>query len=125
GGLPTRINEIMRIAEEARPHFIPHASPGIRRSLGEGGPHTSPQQALGRPLVLSDAAHSFGATIAGKKVGSQADITGFSFHAVKNPTTAEGGALAFNLPEGFDHEAIYGLFNTMSLHGQSKDALAK
>ncbi len=75
--------------------------------------------------MLSDAAHSFGARVAGKAVGSQADITGFSFHAVKNLTTAEGGALAFNLPESFDVEALYKLFNTMSLHGQSKDALAK
>ncbi len=117
GGLPARVVEIMRIAEEARPHFTPHTS--------HFTPHTSPQHLLGRPLVLSDAAHSFGATIAGRKVGAQADITGFSFHAVKNLTTAEGGALAFNLPADFDHEAIYRLFNTMSLHGQSKDALAK
>jgi dTDP-4-amino-4,6-dideoxygalactose transaminase len=58
-------------------------------------------------------------------VGSQCDITGFSFHAVKNLTTAEGGALALNLPPPFDNAALYRRFNTMSLHGQSKDALAK
>jgi len=63
--------------------------------------------------------------VGGEKVGAQADITGFSFHAVKNLTTAEGGALTLNLPEPFDHEELYRYFNTMSLHGQSKDALAK
>ena len=110
GGLPCDMTAIMRIAEEARSTF--------NAANGE-------QRALGRPLVLSDAAHSFGARVAGKAVGSQADITGFSFHAVKNLTTAEGGALAFNLPGSFDVEALYKLFNTMSLHGQSKDALAK
>ncbi|MCB0783699.1 MAG: DegT/DnrJ/EryC1/StrS family aminotransferase, partial [Flavobacteriales bacterium] len=57
-----------------------------------------------------------------RPVGSQADITGFSFHAVKNLTTAEGGALAFHLPEAFDAEELYRWFNVMSLHGQSKDA---
>ncbi|MEO8068479.1 MAG: DegT/DnrJ/EryC1/StrS family aminotransferase [Flavobacteriales bacterium] len=111
GGLPADITTIMRIAEEARVGF---------RASDNG-----PQEQLGRPLVLSDAAHSFGATIGGKKVGAQADITGFSFHAVKNLTTAEGGALAFNMPTPFDNTALYALFNTMSLHGQSKDALAK
>ncbi|MEO8587913.1 MAG: DegT/DnrJ/EryC1/StrS family aminotransferase [Flavobacteriales bacterium] len=110
GGLPADMAAILRIAEEARINF--------RAANSE-------QRALGRPLVLSDAAHSFGARIAGEPIGSQADITGFSFHAVKNLTTAEGGALAFNLPESFDVEALYKLFNTMSLHGQSKDALAK
>jgi len=110
GGLPADISSIVAIAEAARA--------GFRAANSE-------QRALGRPLVLSDAAHSFGATIGGKPLGTQADITGFSFHAVKNLTTAEGGALAFNLPESFDAEALYKLFNTMSLHGQSKDALAK
>jgi len=110
GGLPCDMAAIMRIAEEARSTF--------RAANSE-------QRALGRPLVLSDAAHSFGARYQSKAIGSQADITGFSFHAVKNLTTAEGGALAFNLPESFDVEALYKLFNTMSLHGQSKDALAK
>ena len=83
------------------------------------------QAQLGRPLFLSDAAHSFGATYAGQPVGRQADITGFSFHAVKNLTTAEGGALAFSLPDSFDMEAILGWFKAMALHGQSKSALEK
>lgn len=110
GGLPARVEEVMRIADEERSVFVPNGDQQIK---------------LGRILVLSDAAHSFGARMEGKATGAQADITGFSFHAVKNLTTAEGGALAFKLPAGFDHEALYKLFNTMSLHGQSKDALAK
>ena len=83
------------------------------------------QAKLGRPLFLSDAAHSFGATYAGRPVGGQADITGFSFHAVKNLTTAEGGALAFHLPESFEMDSILGWFKAMALHGQSKSALEK
>ena len=86
----------------------------------------SPQQEkLGRILLAADAAHSFGAMYQGKRVGSIADITVFSFHAVKNLTTAEGGAISFHLPEAFDHDEIYKTFNIKILHGQSKDALAK
>lgn len=83
------------------------------------------QNQLGRILVIADAAHSFGAIANGKRSGAMTDISSFSFHAVKNLTTAEGGALTFNLPEGFDHDAIYKTFCTMILHGQNKDALAK
>jgi dTDP-4-amino-4,6-dideoxygalactose transaminase len=83
------------------------------------------QEKLGRILVISDAAHSFGALMNGKRTGSLTDVTAFSFHAVKNLTTAEGGALSFNLPEEFDHDEIYKHFCTMILHGQNKDALAK
>jgi len=83
------------------------------------------QKQFGRILLISDAAHSFGATMNGKKAGAMADISCFSFHAVKNLTTAEGGAICFNLPNDFDHDAIYKLFCTLILHGQSKDALAK
>lgn len=83
------------------------------------------QNKLNRILVISDAAHSFGALYDGKVSGSYADICSFSFHAVKNLTTAEGGALCFNLPSNFDKDEIYKQFNTMILHGQSKDALAK
>ena len=117
GGLPARVKEVMRIAVDMQSHFIPKMGPRVMRS--------DPQKMLGRILVLSDAAHSFGATINDRKLGTQADITGFSFHAVKNLTTAEGGALAFNLPAAFDVQGLYNWFNTMSLHGQSKDALAK
>ena len=83
------------------------------------------QEKLGRILILSDAAHSFGASYKGKKTGSLTDVSVFSFHAVKNLTTAEGGAIALNLPEPFDNKAIYDYLCVFSLHGQNKDALAK
>lgn len=83
------------------------------------------QRQLGRILIISDAAHSFGAIMHGKRMGAIADVTSFSFHAVKNLTTAEGGALTFNLPEGFDHDEIYRELCVKILHGQNKDALAK
>ena len=82
------------------------------------------QKQLGRILILSDAAHSLGATYKNKHTGTLTDITVFSFHAVKNLTTAEGGAIALNL-KGFDNDKIYSELNILSLHGQSKDALAK
>lgn len=83
------------------------------------------QKQLGRILILSDSAHSFGASYKGKKTGSLTDISVFSFHAVKNLTTAEGGAVALNLPAPFDNEALYKLLCVKTLHGQDKDALAK
>ncbi len=83
------------------------------------------QEKMGRPLVLSDAAHSLGAWYKGKRTGAVADITVFSFHAVKNLTTAEGGAICLALPNSFDAQEIYKQLCTFSLHGQSKDALAK
>lgn len=83
------------------------------------------QHQLGRILLIADAAHSFGALYKGKQAAVAADIATFSFHAVKNLTTAEGGALCFNLPDGFDHDAIYAEMCTKILHGQNKDALAK
>lgn len=88
-------------------------------------PSNDLQKKLGRILLLSDAAHSFGALMNGKKSASLADISTFSFHAVKNLTTAEGGALCFNLPDSFDHDAIYKEMCVKILHGQNKDALAK
>ena len=88
-------------------------------------PESENQHKLGRILVLSDAAHSFGAVYNNEKVGSQADFTVFSFHAVKNLTTAEGGAICINLPKPFENAEIYKQLNTLSLHGQNKDALAK
>lgn len=83
------------------------------------------QKTLGRILVLADAAHSMGATYKGKKAGSLTDLTVFSFHAVKNLTTAEGGAVVLNLPEPFDNEELYKFLCVLGLHGQNKDALAK
>ena len=86
---------------------------------------TEVQQTLGRILVLSDSAHSFGASYHSKKCGALTDVSVFSFHAVKNLTTAEGGAVALNLPEPFDNEAVYKYLCVLTLHGQNKDALAK
>ena len=83
------------------------------------------QKAYGRPAVIADAAHAFGAIRHGKMCGSIADFTSFSFHAVKNLTTAEGGALTWRPLAGVDDEWLYKQFQLMSLHGQNKDALAK
>ena len=83
------------------------------------------QKAFGRVVVLADAAHAFGAEQNGKMCGNIADFTSFSFHAVKNLTTAEGGALTWKPILGVDDEWIYKQFQLLSLHGQNKDALAK
>jgi dTDP-4-amino-4,6-dideoxygalactose transaminase len=88
-------------------------------------PKNEKQEQLGRIMVLSDAAHSFGAFYKGKKTGSLCDATVFSFHAVKNLTTAEGGAIALNLPSPFNNQKIYQYLCVNTLHGQNKDALAK
>lgn len=88
-------------------------------------PEGQQQKELGRILILSDAAHSVGAIYKNKKAGALTDITVFSFHAVKNLTTAEGGAICLNLPEPFNNEEIYKYLCIKSLHGQTKDALAK
>ena len=83
------------------------------------------QKAFGRVVVIADAAHSIGATYKGKMSGEVADFTSFSFHAVKNLTTAEGGMVTWRDIDGFDNEEIYKQYMLLSLHGQSKDALAK
>lgn len=83
------------------------------------------QKSFGRIIVLADTAHAFGAVWHGKPVGSIADFSAFSFHAVKNFTTAEGGALTWQPREWLDDEKIYRKIQLFSLHGQSKDALAK
>jgi dTDP-4-amino-4,6-dideoxygalactose transaminase len=88
-------------------------------------PSSPMQKALGRVLVLSDAAHSFGATQNGLMAGNIADFTCFSFHAVKNLTTAEGGAVTWRRIEGVTDEEIYKQYMLMSLHGQTKDAFSK
>lgn len=110
GGLPVRYRQLWQVIEDARPVFIPK---------------NEKQQKLGRILFLTDAAHSFGAEYGDRKAGTLADVSVFSFHAVKNLTTAEGGAIAFNLPAPFDNEELYREMNTRILHGQNKDALAK
>jgi len=88
-------------------------------------PNNKIQKAIGRIAVCADAAHAFGATLKNKKIGSIADFTSFSFHAVKNLTTAEGGALTWRTIPGIDDEEIYHQLQLYSLHGQNKDALAK
>lgn len=88
-------------------------------------PNNEIQKAIGRVAICADAAHAFGATLNGKKIGSIADFTSFSFHAVKNLTTAEGGALTWKTIPGIDDEEIYHQLQLYSLHGQNKDALAK
>jgi dTDP-4-amino-4,6-dideoxygalactose transaminase len=109
-GFPCDYDEIYKLVEEFKGEFIPS---------------NEKQKKLGRILIAADAAHSFGATYKNKKSGALADVTCFSFHAVKNLTTAEGGAVCFNLPDNFDHAEIYKEFCIKILHGQSKDALAK
>ena len=88
-------------------------------------PNSKIQEALGRVAVLADGAHSLGARQNGKMAGEIADFTSFSFHAVKNFTTAEGGAATWRHIEGIDDEELYKQYQLLSLHGQSKDALAK
>ena len=88
-------------------------------------PSNDIQRAMGRISVNADGAHAFGAKANGKMIGSIADFTAFSFHAVKNLTTAEGGALTWRTIEGIDDEEIYHQLQLFSLHGQNKDALAK
>ena len=88
-------------------------------------PKNDLQAAFGRVIVLADAAHAFGASRQGKMCGEIADFTSFSFHAVKNLTTAEGGALTWRDIAGIDNEWLYKQFMLYSLHGQSKDAFAK
>lgn len=109
-GIPCDYDEIFRVVESKKHLFHP------RNDI---------QKAFGRFIVSADAAHAFGATRHGKKIGSVADFTSFSFHAVKNFTTAEGGALTWRNREGIDNEELYRQLQLLSLHGQSKDALAK
>lgn len=112
GGLPIQFDELKEIVNK----------PSVKAKFN---PQTENQEKLGRIMILSDAAHSFGATYNGLKVGSAVDFTVFSFHAVKNLTTAEGGAICINMPKPFNNDEIYKQLNTLSLHGQNKDALAK
>ena len=111
GGFPADYSEILEIVEKKKNTFNPKKG--------------TYQEKLGRILVLADSAHSFGSNYKGRKTGSVADITSFSFHAIKNLTTAEGGALTWNFSENFDNEQIYKELMLLALHGQNKDALAK
>ena len=111
-GLPVNYDAIMDMVKE----------PAIQAMFQA---NTDRQKKLNRILVLNDAAHSFGAIYKGKKVGTACDFTVFSFHAVKNLTTAEGGGICINMPAPFNNEDLYKELNIYSLHGQNKDALAK
>ena len=110
GGVPCDYDRIFSIEEKKKGMFHP-----VNKL----------QEAFGRVIVMADAAHAFGATWKGRPIGSVADFSNFSFHAVKNFTTAEGGAVVWRDIEGFDNEEIYHKYQLLSLHGQSKDALAK
>ena len=109
-GIPCDYDRLYEIVERKKNMFVP---------CGEI------QTALGRVAIMADTAHSFGASRKGQPAGSLADFSSFSFHAVKNFTTAEGGALTWRNMEGIDNEAVYKQLQLLSLHGQSKDALAK
>ena len=110
GGVPCDYDRILSIVERKKDLF--HPANKIQKSIG-------------RVIVMADAAHAFGATWKEKPVGSIADFSNFSFHAVKNFTTAEGGATVWKDIDGIDNEEIYHQYQLLSLHGQSKDALAK
>jgi len=109
-GIPCNYEELLRIVEQKSHLFRPN---------------NDLQRAFGRIIISADAAHAFGAEYHGQKVGNVADFSSFSFHAVKNLTTAEGGALTWRNHEGIDNEQLYHQLQLFSLHGQSKDALAK
>ncbi|WP_219843344.1 DegT/DnrJ/EryC1/StrS family aminotransferase [Enterococcus mundtii] len=109
-GIPCDYDRIFKIIEKKRNLFRPD---------------NEIQKAYGRVIVMADSAHAFGANWGGKMVGNIADLSTFSFHAVKNFTTAEGGALVWKENENIDHSQLYSQCQLLSLHGQSKDALAK
>ena len=110
GGVPCDYDRLYQIVEKKKALF--HGKTRI-------------QKALGRVAIMADTAHSFGASRQGRPAGCLADFSSFSFHAVKNLTTAEGGALTWRDIPGIDNEEVYKQFQLLSLHGQSKDALAK
>ncbi len=110
GGVPCDYDRIFAIVERKKHLFRPA---------------NELQRAIGRVIVMADAAHSFGASRHGRPIGSVADFSNFSWHAVKNFTTAEGGCVAWRHIEGIDDDELYHRYQLLSLHGQTKDALAK
>lgn len=112
GGWPCDYDAIMSLVEE----------PEIKALFD---PSTDVQRQIGRVLVMNDAAHSLGASYKGRRIGTECDITVFSLHAVKNITTAEGGAISLNLPAPFDNGELYREFRLRSLNCQTKDAFSK
>lgn len=116
GGIVCDYDKLFSVVEKKRDLFRPKQGESLGARI---------QQAIGRVLVFSDAAHALGASRHGKMAGSIADFTDFSFHAVKNFTTAEGGASTWRDIPGISNEELYHQYQLLSLHGQSKDALAK
>ena len=110
GGVPCDYNRLFEIVERQRKKFFPR---------------TEIQRKIGHVVIVEDGAHAFGASYKGQKIGSVADFTSFSFHAVKNFTTAEGGAALWKTIPGMDDAEIYHEYQLLSFHGQNKDALAK
>ena len=109
-GIPANYDEIYKIVNDNKDKFVAN---------------NEIQETIGRIAIIADGAHSFGATYKGIHTGKLADFTSFSFHAVKNLTTAEGGAVTWKSIEGTDDDYLYSQFMLWSLHGQNKDALAK
>ena len=116
GGIVCDYDKLFSVVEKKRALFTPKKGDSLGARI---------QQSLNRVLVFSDAAHALGASRNGKMAGEIADFTDFSFHAVKNFTTAEGGASTWRDIEGIDNDELYHQYQLLSLHGQSKDALAK
>ena len=115
-GIPCDYDRIYEIVNRKKALFVLGGSTELGQKI---------QKALGRVAVVSDSAHSFGASRKGKMAGTLADFSSFSFHAVKNLTTAEGGAAVWNHISGIDDDELYHWYQLYSLHGQDKDALAK
>ena len=116
GGIIVDYDRLFEIVEARKELFKPAGNTDLGKRI---------QKAIGRVIIFSDAAHALGASKNGKMAGEIADFTDFSFHAVKNFTTAEGGASTWRDIPGIDNEEIYHQYQLYSLHGQSKDALAK
>lgn len=116
GGIPCDYDQIFRITEKKKQLFIPSGNTALGKKI---------QSSMGRVAICADSAHALGASRHGKMAGEIADFTSFSFHAVKNFTTAEGGASTWKKIAGVESEEIYHQYQLFSLHGQTKDALAK
>ena len=116
GGIVCDYDKLYSVVEQKRALFTPKEGESLGARI---------QRAIGRVLIFSDAAHALGASRNGKMAGEISDFTDFSFHAVKNFTTAEGGASTWRDIEGIDNDELYHQYQLLSLHGQSKDALAK
>ena len=116
GGVPCDYDRIFEIVERKKTLFHAQSHTELGQRI---------QEAIGRVIVVADAAHALGASYKGTRIGAVADFSNYSFHAVKNFTTAEGGAITWRPIPGVDDEELYKYIQLYSLHGQSKDAFAK